>query len=94
MSFRECPVSVCETCNTVEIEINHSPLKVYVYLGTSASHTCLQEIIEIHSVHSQISLSGRLKNKQGMYWNRISGGNTCIFQISNRTLLPFEGLSH
>ena len=37
MSLRELPASVCETYNTAEIDINHSPLKVYIYLGSSGA---------------------------------------------------------
>lgn len=59
-----------------------------------ASHTCLWEVTEIHSIHSQISLSRRLKKQTSNVLEWVSGENKRLFQISGRTLPSAEGLSH
>lgn len=65
MSLRERPARVCETYNTAEIGTRK---RTYISaIQEQVLHTCLQEVIEILSIHSQIFLSGRMQNKQAVY---------------------------
>lgn len=65
MSLRERPARVCETYNTAEIGTRKC---TYISaIQEQVLHTCLQEVIEILSIHSQIFLSGRMQNKQAVY---------------------------